>query len=223
MADINGAVAGLAQNTNGTTSLAPKKKQGEIGKDDFMTMLIAQLKAQDPMDPMKSEEFAVNLAQFTQVEQLTKINDSIAKMSGGDSSNSLASYLGTEVSVGTDAVGVTQGNAGTLNVDLPTALNSLKVQFLDKDGNVKGVKEFTNLPAGKNKLPLNSLGLSNGTYSLKIDGQASGGLTSSIQGKISGIVSGFIPGADPKLILGNREVSPKDIKEVGIPSTTTGA
>jgi flagellar basal-body rod modification protein FlgD len=124
MADTSGVVAGLGQSVNGTASLQPKKKQGEVGKDEFLTMLIAQLKAQDPMDPMKSEDFAVNLAQFTQVEQLTKINEGIAKLSGGDTS-SLASYLGQEVSTGTDSVAVTKGDAGTLNVDLPARSQGL--------------------------------------------------------------------------------------------------
>ncbi|MEO8453005.1 MAG: flagellar hook capping FlgD N-terminal domain-containing protein [Gemmatimonadota bacterium] len=49
-----------------------------IGKDDFLKLLVTQLQHQDPLSPLQPDQFAAQLAQFTSVEQLTKLNDAFA-------------------------------------------------------------------------------------------------------------------------------------------------
>jgi len=53
----------------------PKK---ELGRDEFLTLLIAQLKYQDPLSPMESTEFTAQLAQFNSLEQLFEVNENLA-------------------------------------------------------------------------------------------------------------------------------------------------
>lgn len=48
---------------------ARKTDEDPMGKDAFMTMLIAQLKHQDPLNPMDGTDFTAQLAQFTQLEK----------------------------------------------------------------------------------------------------------------------------------------------------------
>jgi flagellar basal-body rod modification protein FlgD len=48
-----------------------------MGRDEFLQLLVAQLKNQDPLNPMNAEEFAAQLAQFSSLEQLMNINESI--------------------------------------------------------------------------------------------------------------------------------------------------
>ena len=48
-----------------------------LGQDDFLLMLLTQLNNQDPLNPMEGHEFAAQLAQFTSVEQLLSLNDSL--------------------------------------------------------------------------------------------------------------------------------------------------
>jgi flagellar basal-body rod modification protein FlgD len=46
---------------------------GVLGQNDFLKLMVAQLQAQDPLDPGNSNEFINELAQFTQVEQVTNL------------------------------------------------------------------------------------------------------------------------------------------------------
>ena len=48
-----------------------------LGKDDFLTMLVAQLENQDPLNPMDGTDFSAQLAQFSQLEQLMNLNTSM--------------------------------------------------------------------------------------------------------------------------------------------------
>src|SRR6056297_2956203 len=92
--EINGisqALAGNAQSAAGAN--------GELGKNEFLQLLVAQLQNQDPINPMEGTEFATQLAQFNSVEQLINMNSGIQNltqmqevMSNG-LNNSLASSL----------------------------------------------------------------------------------------------------------------------------------
>ena len=73
------------------TSLATNGTGG-LGKQDFLQLLIAQLRNQDPLKPMEDKEFIAQLAQFSSLEALqglsTKI-DGLAKTSGLEQATAL--------------------------------------------------------------------------------------------------------------------------------------
>ena len=60
------------------TSTTPTAPGGKMGKDEFIKLLVAQLKNQDPLDPAKGQEMAAQLAQFSSVEQLMNMNTALA-------------------------------------------------------------------------------------------------------------------------------------------------
>ncbi len=63
---------------SGLTSAAPARTNKSIlGKDDFMKLMIQQLKNQDPLNPMDGTAFASQLAEFSSLEQLSNMNDSL--------------------------------------------------------------------------------------------------------------------------------------------------
>ncbi len=67
-----------------------KKGQSDfqnIGKTEFLDLLVAQLQHQDPLDPLKNEQFVAQLATFSSLEQLIEINKAVTKLSGGDTSS----------------------------------------------------------------------------------------------------------------------------------------
>ena len=62
---LNATAVGNAQ--------AQTKPSAEMGKDDFLKLLVGQLRHQDPMNPMEDKDFMGQMAQFSQLEQMTNV------------------------------------------------------------------------------------------------------------------------------------------------------
>ena len=61
-----------------TSTLSSLTNRNAMGQDEFLKMLVAQLKNQDPLNPMDGKDMAAQLAQFSTVEQLITMNKSMA-------------------------------------------------------------------------------------------------------------------------------------------------
>lgn len=67
---------GKITNAQATTS-SSKKDNSTLGKDDFLQLLVAQMKYQDPMEPTSNTEYIAQYAQFSQVEQIQNMSQSM--------------------------------------------------------------------------------------------------------------------------------------------------
>jgi flagellar basal-body rod modification protein FlgD len=70
-----------------TSNSVPEKKTGtaqELGRDAFLQLMIAQLKNQDPMDPVKNEAYIAQLATLSSLEQLVAIKEAVNKLADID-------------------------------------------------------------------------------------------------------------------------------------------
>lgn len=63
-----------------TPKSTTKQYNTSLGKDDFLKILITQLKNQDPASPLQDKDFIAQMAQFTSVEQLTNISTEMKLM-----------------------------------------------------------------------------------------------------------------------------------------------
>lgn len=63
--------------TSSTTSGTTKAASSELGKDDFLKLLITQLRTQDPLQPLEDKEFIAQMAQFTSLEQMKNVNTAL--------------------------------------------------------------------------------------------------------------------------------------------------
>jgi flagellar basal-body rod modification protein FlgD len=88
------------------------EKEDALGQDAFLTMLVAQLQNQDPLNPMDGTDFSAQLAQFSQLEQLISLNDSMADLAKAYDTNSegdVVGYIGKQVTGNVDVMNVDEG------------------------------------------------------------------------------------------------------------------
>lgn len=71
------AVESIASSTSGL-NVATGAAGGSLGKDAFMKMLVTQMQSQDPMNPMDNAAMTAQLAQFSSLEQMEKLNSQFA-------------------------------------------------------------------------------------------------------------------------------------------------
>ena len=118
---------------------APKVKDEQMGQQQFLTLFTAQLKMQNPLDPVKNEAFVAQLAQFSSLEANISMKQSLDTMvtaMGSDRVMASASLIGKSVAVPDAAVQVTNGVGGQGVIPLPTGAAGLQVNVTDASGNV---------------------------------------------------------------------------------------
>lgn len=81
----------------------------ELGKDDFLKLLMAQMTNQDPTSPMENTEFIAQMAQFTSLEQMTNMSQNFEKMASLINSSEAQSMLGHTVQIDLGAEQYTTG------------------------------------------------------------------------------------------------------------------
>ncbi|MBX7143991.1 MAG: hypothetical protein K1X79_06030 [Oligoflexia bacterium] len=206
----------------GTTQATPTQqtnnqiKNAEISKNEFLNLLVTQLKNQDPLDPMKNDQFAVNLAQFSQLEQLVSINDKIGTQKAD--LNSMAAYLGHMVTLNSDTTSVSNHNGGTVKFDLARDAADVRIELVKDDGSVADSFSLGAMSQGSQTIDLANIGANDGEYHVRVQAQSTIGTAFQPTVHAAGMVSGFIPGPDPKLLVGGKQVDPSSVLEVSVPS-----
>lgn len=79
---------------------------GEMGKDQFVKLLVTEMQNQDPLNPMDGKELAVQLAQFSSVEQLMNVNTKL-----DDLASILKTQQGSITGTGTATTGTSSTSA----------------------------------------------------------------------------------------------------------------
>jgi flagellar basal-body rod modification protein FlgD len=148
-------ISGLSQVSSQGGQVGSGAKQDVMGKDDFLHLLVTQLKAQDPLNPMDSTAFTAQLAQFSSLEQLQNINSTLGTLnaSQAESNNSQAvQFIGKTITAVGDSLEVRNGQSEDLHFSLNDPAAALYVRIYDERGNYIRQIESGMTEAGPNSV-----------------------------------------------------------------------
>jgi flagellar basal-body rod modification protein FlgD len=158
-----------------------------MGKEDFLTLLVAQLKNQDPLNPDDPTEFTAQLAQFSSLEQLYNLNDSmqaLATAQGNSEKLTALSLIGQSVSYNGSAF-TFDGMPVELGYQLDGTAANVTLSIQNENGQTVHTLQApsTELAAGNhfitwNGIDQNGTPVANGKYKIVLQASAAGENTS---------------------------------------------
>jgi flagellar basal-body rod modification protein FlgD len=165
--DTSSTLSSYTSSTSGNNTL---------GEEDFLSLLVAQLEHQDPLDPQDNTEFIAQLAQFSSLEAQTATNDKLdALLAAQSSSEQTAAFslLGQQVIVASDSLYL-QGDSVELGVSLDQSAVAANIDILDDEGTTVASFTLDELQEGYNFINWDgsdSAGnqLPSGVYSMEIE------------------------------------------------------
>jgi flagellar basal-body rod modification protein FlgD len=145
----------------GSTTAGSKADLASISKNQFLTLLVAQLKNQDPMNPLQPYEFAAQLAQFTSVEQLQQLNQAMTSQLTSSQSLSLlgqtnlaASLIGRNVVAEGGQVVVPDSGHAKVQIEVGGTGGKASLRLLDSSGNEVATRDLGAIAGGAQTLAL---------------------------------------------------------------------
>lgn len=142
-----------------------RKTHDQLGPDGFMKLLAHQLKNQDPMKPMDQKDFSANLAQFSQLEQMTSMNkkmDAFSQNAIAEKKFQGASYLGKTVRTSGTSLDI-KGDGK--DVELPFYLErpakNLVIHVYDKKNQMVASLNREDIAKGMQSISWDGIGVDN--------------------------------------------------------------
>jgi flagellar basal-body rod modification protein FlgD len=146
MIDMNAISAGRA------SQAADEKERTELGQQDFLKMMTAQLANQDPLNPMQSGDFMAQIAQFTSASGIQSLQASFEDFQlAMQSSKALqaSTLVGREVMVESDRGRLAEGGSLEGMIALPADVENLTLTISDSAGQTVRQIELGAQPAGQ--------------------------------------------------------------------------
>ncbi len=126
--------------------------KSSLGKDDFMTLLVAQLQAQDPTNPMDAQDFSAQLAQFSTVEQMFNVNDNLAALQESQialNNTSVLSLIGKTVNSTGNSFSYAEGASVDLKYNLPSDAEKVTISILNSSSQLVATIDQSDVKAGE--------------------------------------------------------------------------
>lgn len=199
----------------------------KLDKDAFFKLMIAQMKNQDPTNPLKSHEMAAQLANFSSLEQMQNMNSTLTELKNGQkpSENYQAlNLIGKAVAGDSSKVTRTVGdNSHEFRFALPMDASDVQIKVFNSDGEAVKTFDLKNLKKGDNKITWNGedergTKMIPGEYKLGIEAKA-GEKKMAVKTDFDGIITGInYTSEGPVLLVGNQTIKMRDVRKITDPS-----
>jgi len=131
----------------------------DMGKDDFLKLMIAQLQNQDPLNPMDGTEYAAQLAQFTSLEQLTNLNENVNRsidanyyLTQSINNTLTATLIGNDVKLVSSSLQNIGQDDISFGYNLGADAANVTVEIFNEDGALVSTITEQNISAGDHQL-----------------------------------------------------------------------
>lgn len=206
--------AGLAGGAGGTD---------ELGKEEFLRLLTAQLNNQDPLSPMDNTAFVSQLAEFSGLEQMMNVSKSVEQLAIAQAVNNgsnMVSFIGKDVTYLGDSFNYDGAGGQDLAVDLAGDADKVTVTVYDSDG--KLVRTFESGPMESGNGSVNWDGtddqgrrVGEGQYTFKVSAEDKNGDRVEAVTRKSGRVEGVTYASGyPELLINGERVPVGEVVEV---------
>jgi len=200
---------------------------GKLGKEDFLNLLVTQLRYQDPLEPMKDTEFVAQLANFSSLEQLSNISSSLEMSAELDYilsqtiANTMATTLiGNYVIASGNSIQHVSGSEDTLHFNLDSDAANVEIKVLDSNGNIIRTIHGENLKSGSNELIWDGkndqgIDVASAEYEFEVAATDSAGIVVGSQTRIEGRVESVrYQDGQGYLIINGQRLALSDIIEI---------
>ncbi|MDP1930004.1 MAG: flagellar hook assembly protein FlgD [Gammaproteobacteria bacterium] len=164
----------------------PDKKRNEMGRDEFLKLLVAQLENQDPTNPQENGEFVAQLAQFSSLEESQKLTAGFDKFATAFQSTQTlqaTSLVGRPVHVKSDFTMLDASNAVSVLAEMDAPMASASLSVYSSSGELVDSFELGPQSSGRNEFiwtghKANGERFPPGLYSFSVTGSMGGEATS---------------------------------------------
>jgi len=207
-----GEVLNKIQSQYGAKAEKPREPKKTLGKDDFMRIMITQMKFQDPTQPLKADQFAAQLAQYSSVEQLQNINQAVSKLHTQNQPLerlAMTQMIGKTILIDRDRFTHGDESAETLAFHLPKDAASVHLAILDERGDSVLEKDLGELKSGAQSFywdgrKANSMPAKSGNYAFRVTAKDGNGSQMQLSPKAQARIFGVsYEGAEPVFLVGN--------------------
>jgi flagellar basal-body rod modification protein FlgD len=190
-------VSPTAQSSAPTDTAALGRARLAENFDTFLSLLTTQLKNQDPLSPLDSNQFTQQLVQMTGVEQQIASNDLLKQLvsNTGSGITTAVSLIGKDVRAVSDNAQLSSGKADWIyKLDLDAS--DVKIEVLDAKGSIVHAEAATDNKAGDHAFTwdgkdLNGFNMPDGAYTLRVTAKDGAGAnvasTTFVEGRVTGV------------------------------------
>lgn len=209
--------------TNQTSTQPAVQDKTTLGKEDFMKLLVAQLKNQDPNSPVDAKEFVTQLSQLTSVEQLTNLATTMKTLQTTTTSlvnNEASSFVGKRIEANGSKLHLGDVGGASSGINLTQPADTVTMTVRDDKGQAVRTIQLGRTNAGITPMAWDGNSdegerLPVGTYSLTVEAKTSAGGPVVASTQISGIVNqvSYEQGY-PELVVGEAHVALANVTSI---------